>query len=111
MCARQLDHLSWGNLAVTRFTSHQVWEGILPHYLVLRTANKGDGHSDRKHLAGILHDRDPMQCAISMLGLYMAYQLFDKDDVRASSLLSLVCVLLIVCTSLSCRACRPWKTG
>lgn len=62
-------------MEVTRFTKHQVWEGVLPSYLALRTAGKMDGVGERKHLAGIMQHRDPMRAALPMLGLYLCYQL------------------------------------
>ena len=75
-----LDDLKWGYMEMTRFSRHQVWEGVLPPYLALRTSSKGDAVGKRKHLAGILHNRDPMRDAIAMLGLYFAYQLFTLQD-------------------------------
>ena len=81
----QLDDMKWGNMSISRFVSHQVWDEVLPPYLLLRTSSKGDTVGGRKHLAGIMHDRDPMQSAISMIGLYMSYQLFDLQDVCHSA--------------------------
>lgn len=78
--APQLDDLKWGYLEVTRFTSHQVWDGIFPPYLALRSSSKGDIVGARKHLAGILNHRDPMRGAIPMLGLYFAYQFFTLQE-------------------------------
>ena len=79
----QLDDLKWGNIEVSRFTFHQVWENVLPFRLLLRTAAKGDVVGARKHLAGIMHNRDPMRNAMAMLGLYFAFQFLVCSDVSA----------------------------
>ena len=36
-----------------------------------------DAVGERKHLAGILHHRNPMSSAIAMLGMYFAYLFFE----------------------------------
>lgn len=56
---------------------------MLPPYLALRSSGKGDAVDARKHLAGIMQNRDPMRGAMPMLGLYFAYQFFDLQDVRS----------------------------
>ena len=53
---------------------------MLPPYLALRSSSKGDVVGARKHLAGIMHHRDPMKGAIPMLGLYFSYQFFTLQD-------------------------------
>lgn len=67
---------------MTRFSKYQVWDGVLPPYLALRSSGKGDAVDARKHLAGVMQNRDPMRGAMPMLGLYFAYQFFDLQDVR-----------------------------
>ena len=62
---------------MTRFSSYQVWDNVLPPYLALRSSSKGDDVGGRKHLAGVMHHRDPMRCAISMIGMNFAYQFFE----------------------------------
>lgn len=72
----QLDDLKWGYLEMTRFSSYQVWDNVLPPYLALRSSSKGDDVGGRKHLAGVMHHRDPMRCAITMIGMNFSYQFF-----------------------------------
>lgn len=62
---------------MTRFSSYQVWDNVLPPYLALRSSSKGDEVGGRKHLAGIMHNRDPMRCALCTLGMNFAYLFFD----------------------------------
>ena len=96
----QLDDLKWGNLEISRFTFHQVWENVKPFRLLLRTAAKGDGVGARKHLAGIMHHRDPLRNAMFILGLYFAYQFLREHTVDAT----LLYVLRSVSDSLICIA-------
>ena len=41
---------------MTRYSKHQVWDGVLPYYLSLSSSGKGDSVGERKHLAGIFHN-------------------------------------------------------
>jgi hypothetical protein len=76
-CVSQLDDLKLGYLEMTRFSSFQVWDNVLAPYLALWSSSKGEEVGGRKHLAGIMHHRDPMRCALCMIGLYFAYQFFE----------------------------------
>jgi hypothetical protein len=82
VCWWQLDDLKWGYFELTRFNSHQVWGGVLPFYLLVQSAAKGSEAGDRKHLGGIMLHRNPIRCAISMLGLNFCWKFFVQQLVR-----------------------------
>lgn len=51
-------------------------------YLSLCTSGKMHAVGEKKHLSAILHARDPMRCAIAMLGFYFCYWFFELQTVR-----------------------------
>ena len=67
---------------MTRFTDYQVWDSVKPSYLELKSSSKGTQAGAAKHIAAVMQHRDPLQCCVSMLGLYFAYQLFTLMEVR-----------------------------
>jgi hypothetical protein len=82
MYTPQANDLKWGRLEMTRFTDYQVWDGVKPCYLELKSSSKGTQADAAKHIAAVMQHRDPMQCCISMFGLYFAYQLITLQEVR-----------------------------
>ena len=71
-----IDDLMWGYLDISKFSNYHVWEGVKPFYLTVTSKCKGDKEGGTKHLASVMHHRDPMRCPIAAIGLYFAYQFF-----------------------------------
>lgn len=75
-----IDDLKHGYLCVDRYKNHKVWDYTTPLTVQMVTGAKGDRVDGKKHLAAMMHHRDPMQCCIAMMGLYFAYQFFEMKD-------------------------------
>jgi len=74
-----LDDMKHGYMSMTRWNT-EIWELCKPLVLQLASGCKGDRVGGTKHLAQLMHHRDPMRCPIAMLGLYFAYQFFTLKE-------------------------------
>ena len=80
-----IQDLKWGYLDISKFNKHQVWDGIKPFFLTATSKCKGDKVDGAKHLASVMHHRDPMRCSIAALGLYFAFQFFTNQEALPES--------------------------
>jgi len=75
-----IDHLMHGYLDMDRFKKIEVWDGVKPLYMTMKTPAKHDKANGAKHLLEMMHHRCPLRCPIAMLGLYFAYQFLQKKE-------------------------------
>ena len=67
-----LDDMKHGYIKISKWNTAK-WDDYTPFVLQVSSGTKGDKACATKHLAQIMHHRDPMRCPIAWIGHYFAY--------------------------------------